>query len=265
MSSPTPTPLALPTLLLVHGMCGSAQTWQHWRPFLEAQGFACVVPSLRHHAPQLDAASRAALGRTSLHDYVDDLAQLIGTLPTKPVIIGHSMGGLLTQMLAARGLAQAVVLLTPAPPAGILALKPSVLRTFARVTNRWRFWEKPFRFDAASARYGILNNLPPARQQEEIDQMVDESGRAAFEIGYWFFDRRQVARVNAAHVTCPVLVVAGGKDRITPARVVQQVAKKYPQATHRFYPQFAHMVVCEDGWQTLASDVVAWIRAQHQA
>lgn len=252
----------LPPLLFVHGMCGTAAAWDHYRSFFEAQGFECHVPSLRHHAAQLSAADRQALGQTSLTDYADDLEALIQTLPAKPVIIGHSMGGLITQLLAARGLAQAVVLLTPAPPAGVLALKPSVLRTFAKITNRWKFWKKPFRFDVQAANYGIYNNLPAQQQQDEYAKLVDESGRAAFEIGYWFIDRRHASRVEAQQVTCPMLVIGASRDRITPASVVRQVARKYPQANYREYPQFAHFLLSEAGWETVAQDLSQWIRAQ---
>ena len=168
----------------------------------------------------------------------------------------------ITQLLAARGLAQAVVLLTPAPPAGVLALKPSVLRTFAKITNRWNFWKKPFRFDVQAANYGIYNNLPAQQQQDEYAKLVDESGRAAFEIGYWFIDRRHASRVEAQQVTCPMLVIGASRDRITPASVVRQVARKYPQATYRQYPQFAHFLLSEAGWETVAQDLSQWIRTQ---
>ena len=117
--------------VLIHGMWATPDVWRNWRTFLEERGWQTTAPVLRHH----DAAPSsppAALGTTSLLDYAADLADL-ADLAEKPVVIGHSMGGLLALMLCARGLARAGVLLTPAPPAEVLALRPSNLCPFARI------------------------------------------------------------------------------------------------------------------------------------
>src|SRR5579871_4991619 len=117
--------------LLIHGMWATPAVWVNWRQFLEGHGWRVEVPALRHHdAPPLEPP--AALGTTSLADYVDDLAAMIERLPEPPVIIGHSMGGLIALLLCARGLGRAGVLLTPAPPSGVFAIRPSNLRAFKR-------------------------------------------------------------------------------------------------------------------------------------
>src|SRR5262245_31960557 len=103
------------TLVMIHGMWATAHVWRHWRAFFEARGWHVLTPALRHHdVPPLEPP--AALGTTSLLDYAADLEAYVGRLPAKPVIIGHSMGGLLAQILAARKLCVAAVLLCPAPP-----------------------------------------------------------------------------------------------------------------------------------------------------
>jgi pimeloyl-ACP methyl ester carboxylesterase len=102
--------------VFIHGMWGTPDVWRNWRPYVEARGWQTMAPALRHHeAPPL--APPADLGTTSLADYVADLTNTIEGLPEKPVVIGHSMGGLLALLLCARGLARAGVLLTPAHPA----------------------------------------------------------------------------------------------------------------------------------------------------
>jgi pimeloyl-ACP methyl ester carboxylesterase len=85
--------------VFIHGMWGTPDVWRNWRPFLEARGWQTIAPVLRHHdAPPL--APPADLGTTSLGDYVADLTQMIEGLPEKPVVIGHSMGGLLARCSA---------------------------------------------------------------------------------------------------------------------------------------------------------------------
>ena len=248
------------TVLMIHGMASGHWAWNNYRSVFEAAGYHCVAVTLPFHNSDPTADAHPKLGTASLLDYAAALEQQIRALPERPILIGHSMGGLLAQMLAARGLAQAAVLITPAPPAGILALTPSVLKTFSPIIGRWNFWKKPFRFPQKTAEYAILNRLSPAQQAAEYAQFVPESGRAAFEIGYWIIDRKKATQVDAKQVDCPMLVVGATEDRITPVSVVKQVAKKYPTATYRQYNQHAHMIMVENGWQSVAQDVLAWMQ-----
>lgn len=250
------------TVFMIHGMASGQWAWDNYRRVLETAGYTCIAVTLPYHNTDPSAAADPKLGTASLLDYAAAVEQQIRALPEKPIIIGHSMGGLIAQMLASRDLAQAAILITPAPPAGILALTPSVLKTFAPIIGRWNFWKKSFRFPQHTAQYAILNRLSPAQQAAEYASFVPESGRAAFEIGYWIIDRKHATRVNAKKVTCPILVIGATEDRITPVSVVKQVAKKYSTATYRQYDQHAHMIMIEDGWRSVADDVVAWL-AQH--
>jgi len=175
--------------------------------------------------------------------------------------MGHSMGGLLAQIMGAKGLAKALVLLTPASPSGIVALTPSVVRSFWSIQTTWGFWRKPMRQTFDEAVYSMLHLLPEKEQKETYDKFVYESGRAAFEIGYWLFDSRGASRVDESKVTCPVLVVAGAQDRITPASVVRRVARKYKTvSTYKEFENHAHWVVAEPRWQEVAEYVGGWLR-----
>jgi pimeloyl-ACP methyl ester carboxylesterase len=200
------------------------------------------------------------LGTASLLDYAEVLEQQVRRLGVKPILMGHSMGGLLAQMLGARGLAKALVLLTPASPSGIVALTPSVIRAFWSMQTTWGFWRKPMRQTYGEAVDSMLHLLPEKERKETYDKFVYESGRAAFEIGYWLFDSTGASRVDESKVTCPVLVVAGAQDRITPASVVRRVAKKYKAvSTYREFENHAHWVVAEPRWQEVAEYVAGWL------
>jgi pimeloyl-ACP methyl ester carboxylesterase len=254
------------TIVMIHGMWGGPWYWENYRRVLEAGGFRCVATRLPYH--ELDAQGRPdpRLGTASLLDYATALEHEIRDLGEPPILMGHSMGGLLAQMLGARGLARALVLLTPASPAGILALTPSVIRSFWSIMSAWGFWRKPMRQSYAEAAYSMLHLLPEAERKAAYDSFVYESGRAAFEIGFWLIDPRGAAKVDAARVTCPVLVVAGGQDRITPASVVRRVAHKYKAvATYKEFSDHAHWVVGEPGWQSIAEYVLDWLRTLHKA
>jgi len=245
---------------MIHGMWGGSWYWENYKQFFEEQGYHCVTPTLRFHDVDPNEPPHPQLGTTSLLDYAEDLEQEIVKLDTTPVLMGHSMGGLLAQILGSRGLAKALVLLTPASPSGIMALKLSAIRGFGSGLTKWGFWKKPMRQTFDEAVYSTLQRLPVAEQKEVFSRFVYESGRAACEIGFWFLDRKGAGKVDESRVTCPVLVIAGAQDRITPASVVRKVAHKYKAvATYREFANHAHWVVSEPGWPEIAEYIANWL------
>ncbi len=249
------------TIFFVHGMWGGAWYWENYKRFFEDKGYRCVATTLRYHDMDPKGLPDPRLGTTSLLDYIEDLEQEIKSLNAKPIVMGHSMGGLLAQILADRGLAKAIVLLTPAPPSGNwMCLKPSVVRSFWSIQMKWGFWKKPMRQTFNMAVYSMLHLLPPEEQKATYEKFVYESGRAMFEIGYWFLDSRTAAKVDASKVTCPVLVVAGAEDRITPTSIVRAIAEKYKSvSTFKEIEGHAHWMVAEPGWEEIAAYTADWL------
>ena len=247
-------------IVMIHGMWGSSWAWDNYKPFFENKGYTCYAPVLRHHDISPNDTPDPALGTTSLLDYVQDLKEYISSLDDEPVIMGHSMGGLLTQILGTHGHGKALVLLTPASPSGINALKYSVIKSFWSILTKWGFWKKPNRISFKAAQYAIMHLLSETEQKNCYDKFVFESGRAAFEIGFWLVDGKGAAKVDESKISCPVLVVAGSEDRITPAKVTQKVAKKYSAvSTYKEFKNQAHWVIGEDGWEEIAVFISEWI------
>ncbi|TAE19161.1 MAG: alpha/beta hydrolase [Bacteroidetes bacterium] len=249
-----------PPLLFVHGMMETGGCWKNYRSVFESAGFECHAPDLRyHHLSQKDAPDYR-LGTVSLRDYVADLKALVATLPTAPVLVGHSMGGLIVQLLASEVQARAVVALTPAPPSNITSFAISPLRIFAESVLSMRFWEKPFKVSFASASFGFLHQLPLADQQKGYSEMVYESGRVLSEIALPQFDKHKAAHVPIDKVTCPILFVGASLDRATPAVSVKKASKLYPQGEYKEYAQFGHWVLGEAGWEQVPQDILAWLQ-----
>ena len=248
-------------IMMIHGMWGSIWYWENYRRFFEGKGYTCVTPTLRYHDMDPKAAPNPKLGVTSLLDYAEDLEKEIKKLPSKPILMGHSMGSLLSQILGARGLAKALVLLVPASPRGVMALRYSVIKSFWSTMIRWGFWKKPMRQTFDEAVYSMLHLLPPEEQKSAYQRFVYESGRAAFEIGFWLFDRKKAADVDEKKVTCPVLVIAGKEDRITPESVVKKVARKYSAvSTYKVFENHAHWIVTEPDWQEITTYINDWLK-----
>lgn len=247
-------------IVMIHGMWGGSWVWDNYKSVFEDKGFTCYTPVLRYHDISPSDRPDPLLGTTSLLDYAQDLKEFISTLDDEPVIMGHSMGGLLSQILGAQGIGKALILLTPASPSGINALKFSVIKSFWSILTKWGFWKKPNRISFKAAQYAIMHLLSETEQKNIYDKCVYESGRAAFEIGFWLIDGKGATKVDDSKITCPVLVVAGSEDRITPAKVTQQVAKKYSAvSTYKEFENHAHWVIGEDGWEEIAVFISDWI------
>ncbi len=251
------------TIVMIHGMWGTGSYWENFKGFFEGKGYRCVVPALRFHDMDPNGVPDPKLGTTSLLDYAEDLEKLIRELHVAPILMGHSMGGLLAQILGSRRQGKALVLLTPASPHGIIALKPSVIKSFRSALTRWGFWRKPFRLTFAEAEYSMLNLMPSESRKSIYDQFVYESGRAAFEIGFWLFDSKGAAKVDESKVACPVLIIGGEEDRITPVSVTRKIVKKYKEvSTYKEFSGHSHWVIGEPGWEQIAEYIEKWL---HQA
>ena len=249
------------TIVMIHGMWGGKWCWDNYRDFFEENGYKCIIPTLRHHECNPKDEPMPHLGTTSLLDYAEDIEREIRQLDVKPILMGHSMGGLLAQILGSRGLSEAIVLLTPASPYGIIAIKWSVIKSFLSILKKWNFWKKPYRQTFNEAVYSMMNNLETKEQKEAFSKFVYESGQAIFEIGLWFFDSKCAAKVDESKITCPVLVISGTDDKITPASVVQKVAEKYKTvSTYKEFSNHTHWVIGEHGWKEIAKFTASWLK-----
>jgi PilZ domain len=139
-------------------------------------------------------------------------------------------------------------------------LRPSVMKSFWSATTKPGFWKKPMLQTFNEAVYSMMQLLPNEEQKKVYERFVHESGKAAFEIGYWPLDRRNASRVDSAKITCPTLVIAGRQDKITPPSIVRRVADKYSAVTKfKEFADHAHWVIGEPGWQAVAEYSSDWM------
>ena len=253
---------------MIHGAFCGPWVFDKFREPFEAAGYKVHAPPLRHHAEGASgsegqhktAGASRALGATSLTDYARDLEKFIAELDVLPVLLGHSLGGLLAQMLAAKGLARALVLLAPCPPWGIM---PSTLFEIASAQTMLLagdFWNQPLKPDYWVAAANSLDRLPPAERLKVFQRFVPESGLATFEIMHWAFDAKRAALVNARDVTCPILALSGAHDRINPPSTVRRIAERYKgRVVYEELPGHSHWLIGEPGWEKIAARSVTWI------
>lgn len=252
-----------PAIMLIHGMWSHPGIWTNFRSVLEARGYRVIVPALRHHDGPLDDDALAALATTSLADYLADLTREIGMLDRKPLVIGHSMGGLLGHMLAARGLARAVVGLAPAQSAGAVNGDPRLFWTFRREFLAKKFWKRTQLPSLKAMRPNVLNGMSRAEGEALHASLRPESGRTLLEIGFWFLDRRRTTWINPADVACPMLFLTGTEDRLAPLWLTQRLAEPYgEQLKVEALPGRAHWLPSEPGWEGLAERSLAFFEKE---
>lgn len=253
-------------MVLIHGAFSAGWAMENWAKAMAARGWNCHTPNLLHHDTPPHGRPHPDLGRTSVIDYADDLARKIKELPEKPVLVGHSMGGLIAQMLAGRGLARALVLLAPSPPWGVVPSTDfEILSAVGMVATLGVFWNGPIHPVYRVAADHTLNRLPRSERRATFERFVPESGRAVFEIMHSIWDVRRASRVEPWTVKCPVLAIAGSADKVNSARTVQRIAARYrdgeDQSTFRLYDGFSHWMLSEPGWHEMAADAADWLDA----
>ncbi len=169
----------------------------------------------------------------SLRDYTDDLVRFVNSLNSPPLLVGHSMGRLLAQLVAACTRHAGLVAACPAPAAGIVGTTPTNLRMSLLYFLRRRPWAKPV-YPPTSERFRqwIANTQPEDVAREVYSDLVCESGRAYCEMALAVAKHSKATVVDFAAVTIPVLVMGGECDRIVPAGVVRRTADRYQHGNY---------------------------------
>ena len=236
-----------PPVLFVHGIFVDARLWSDWLPFFAERGFPAFAVNLRGRAGSRLGTN---LGGTSINDYVNDAAEIARYLG-RPAVIGHSMGGLIAQRLAALNVVRAAALITPAPPRGIPLLNPRLIMKQLKFLPQVLF-NRVLEPDTEGLLEIAMNRTPRDVQRRALSELVADSGRAGREMSL------TGVPVRASAIRCPMLVVAAEDDHFIPARIVAKIAKRYRAPLQRI-PEHGHMVVMEPGWQELAADISAWL------
>ena len=234
-------------VLFVHGLFGGAWMFAAWQQRFAALGRPSLAINLRGHHNSRPVQD---LGRVAIRDYVADALDAVRVLE-RPVVVGHSLGGLVALAVAASGAVRAAVLLCAAPPRGIpIASTRLALRQIKHA--RAILGARPLAPDAAEAAALVFNRTPAAERDALLARFVPDSGRVARELSLLSL------RVDPRRVTCPVLSVGATDDRLVVPRIARAIGRRYG-ATHWALDGHAHYVIGEPGWEAVADAVAAWL------
>ena len=233
-------------LLFVHGMWGGRWIFANYLAFAAARGWEAWAVDLRgHHGSRpVDA-----LATVRLEDYVQDVHDALDAIGPA-VVVGHSMGGLIAQTVAARRDVEAIVLIASAPPPGITPVRWSLawrsLHYLADVLRPRAFVVRP-----ADACALALNAIPPGARHAIARRLVEDSGLVARQLAF-------PPRAAPTPLRCPVLVVSATEDRLIPASVQRRIAERY-RADH-IAVAGGHMLPIEPHWRGPMTRILAWLR-----
>jgi non-heme chloroperoxidase len=258
----TPTPV-----LFIHGLWLHADSWGPWIDLFKERGYAPQAPGWPGDAGTVEETRTRtdAIAGVGIDDVVDHHAKVIADLGTKPIVIGHSFGGLIVQRLLGENLAAAGVGIDPAPIKGVLYLPPSALRVASVALRSPGNRRRAVSLTQKQFRYGFGNALPERESNELFDRWtIPSPGKTLFEAASANFVPGSPAKVITGNATRgPLLLIAGGKDHTVPPSTVKATRKLYHRSTAitdlKEFPDRGHSLCMDHGWRDVADAVLAWL------
>ena len=249
------------TIVLIHGLFVNNTSWEQWKTYFEAQGYKVYTPANPGHegAPsKLRTTVHPDLTKTGFEDVVMNIVKLIDTLPEKPIVVGHSLAGLVVQKLIEMDKAVAGVSIDGAPPKNVLAPWATV-KIVLPVVNFFK-GNQPFLGSREWYHKAFFNNYTKEESDRLYDQIaVPESRKIARDTLLSSF-----ANIDFKKPHQPLLFIGGAKDAIFASSFTKRIAGSYKDKNSLVdFKEFegrSHFIAGEKGWEEVAGYVLNWIK-----
>jgi pimeloyl-ACP methyl ester carboxylesterase len=258
------------TIVLIHGLWMTPLSWENWNARFSERGHAVLAPAWPGFDRPIEEIRRdtAPFARLGVKEIVDHYEGVIRALDRPPIIMGHSFGGLVTQILLDRGLGAAGVAVDPAPPKGVLILPPAQLRVAWIALKNPANRHKTQMLSPEQFHYAFCNTLSESASRDVYDRYcVPGPGRPLFQAGLANFNPNAATKVDYHNDDrAPLLILGGGKDHTVPAVVtrsnykLQQKSKAVTE--YKEYADRSHYTVGQEGWEAVADHALEWSVAQ---
>jgi pimeloyl-ACP methyl ester carboxylesterase len=248
------------TILFIHGMFQNPKSWNKWIAYFESKGYRCIAPAWPYHEgepAELKNNVPPELGDLRLQTVINNMAAIAQCCDTRPIVIGHSVGGLIAQVLVSKQLAEAAVCISSVAPNRMLAFDWDFFKNNAMIANPLK-GDEPYLMDAEGFHTNFANSLS------------NEASDAAYE-AYTTHDSRYMLRdclgaageidMELPHV--PLLFIGGEKDEIIPPSLNEKNSKAYKDeasmSDFRAFPGRSHFICGEPGWEEVAEYSWNWL------
>jgi pimeloyl-ACP methyl ester carboxylesterase len=253
--------------MLIHGAWLSTNSWEPFAGYFGERGFAVSTPEWPRKHGDVEQLRRDAdaLRGLGLKEIVDHHEAQIRELGEPAMLVGHSYGGLIVELLLDRGLGRAGVAISPAPPKGILVLPLSTLKAASPALLHPSRWHGVAPLTLKQFTYGFTNTFTAEEAAAAYDRYyVPETGQIFFEAGFANFKRNPPTKVDFGKADrAPLLVVGLGKDHTVPASLSKGQFKKYERSPAKTdYLEFEgrpHLAMTAPGWEEIAAAIDTWL------
>jgi pimeloyl-ACP methyl ester carboxylesterase len=249
-----------PTIVFLHGMYLNSRSWQPWMERAAERGFAAIAPDWPFHdgpPAVLRDNIPPQLGQLTFGDVIASLMRVIDELPARPLLVGHSVGGLAVQRLLNEGYGSAGVAISSAPPQGVLSFAPDFLRANWPHINPFA-GSRPIEMTRERFHSTFCTTMTRAASDAAFDELVVPESRNV--------PRSTLTAQAGIDFTvphAPLLMLTGDTDHLTPEALVRRNAARYrPPVEVRSFPGRAHFICNQPGWEEVADATFGWLDQQ---
>ena len=259
------------TIVLIHGLWLSARSWEHWVDRYAETGYRVLTPEWPGMDVDVEVLRKdpTVMNGLGVVEVADHYETLLRTLEAPPILMGHSLGGLLVQILLDRGLGSAGVAIHPAPPKGVLRLPISAVRSSAPVVSKPANRKRAVSLTPKQWHYAFTDTMTVKDSKAAYARYhVPAPGRPLFQVATANINPRAATKVNFGNDDrAPLLLIAGGADHFVPAAMVRENLRRYRRSTAvtdlQEYPERPHFTTGSPGWEEVADYALGWCE-QHR-
>lgn len=254
------------TIVFIHGAFVHYSGWEQWSRYFESKGFTTHMPPW----PQKEAPPEVLRGQhpnskiatLRLIQVIDHYAEFVKKLPEKPIIIGHSLGGLITQVLVNRGLSAAGVCIHPVPPQGVIPYEFSFLKSGWRAMGLFTSTKKTYLMSFKTWQYAFTNGMSLADQKEAYEVSVVPESKLLTRDGL-----TSAAYVDFKKPHPPLLFIGGTADHIMPSTLTRRIFGRYSKykdsvTEYKEYEGRNHYALVKPDMQEYADYVWEWLKRE---
>ena len=258
--------MAKKTIIFIHGLWIYSSSWEPWMNSFQLQGYDTLNPGWPGDSATVEAcrSNPAAIANRGVTEIADSYAKVIATLSEPPVLIGHSFGGLLVQVLLGRGIAAAGIAIDPAPIKGVWQLPFSALRASFPVLGNPFNLKKSVSLTLNQFKYGFANAVPDEEAKQLYERWtIPAPCRPLFQAATATFTGSETKVDTANNTRGPLLITGGEKDHIAPPILGKASLKKYNASVITDFKLFegrGHSLIVDHGWKEVAEYSLTWLK-----
>jgi pimeloyl-ACP methyl ester carboxylesterase len=255
-------------VIFIHGLWLHATSWNPWIDLFRQAGYEPSAPGWPGDPDTVEEAraNPDILAGHGIDDVVGHYAKIIDGLGAKPVLVGHSFGGMIAQKLLGQDLATAAVAIDAAQIKGVLPVPLSALRSALPVFKNPANRHKAVSLTAEQFRYAFGNAITEQESQELYERWtIPAPGKPLFEAATANFDPHSPAKVNTANeMRGPLLLITAGRDHTVPEAITRATLKQYRHSDAVTdlleFPDRAHSLTIDHGWREVADTCLSWLK-----